>query len=52
MRTGSGNDEIEQTLNQMLASMDGLETTQNGVVVLAATNRYDILDPALTRPGR
>jgi cell division protease FtsH len=52
MRIGGSNDEVEQTLNQMLACMDGLETSNNGVVVMGATNRYDILDPALTRPGR
>ncbi|NBU38121.1 MAG: ATP-dependent metallopeptidase FtsH/Yme1/Tma family protein [Actinobacteria bacterium] len=48
---GGGHDEREQTLNQMLAEMDGFETTE-GIVVLAATNRPDILDPALLRPGR
>ena len=48
---GGGHDEREQTLNQMLAEMDGFETTE-GVVILAATNRPDILDPALLRPGR
>jgi len=47
----AGNDEVEQTLNQMLACMDGLET-KAGVVVMAATNRYEILDQALVRPGR
>jgi len=52
MRLSGSNDEVEQTLNQMLACMDGLETSNNGVVVMGATNRYDILDPALTRPGR
>lgn len=46
-----GNDEREQTLNQILTSMDGFKGN-GGVVVLAATNRVDILDPALTRPGR
>ncbi len=48
---GGGHDEREQTLNQMLSEMDGFETTE-GVVILAATNRPDILDPALLRPGR
>jgi len=48
---GGGHDEREQTLNQMLAEMDGFETTE-GVVMLAATNRPDILDSALLRPGR
>ena len=47
---GGGHDEREQTLNQMLAEMDGFETTE-GVVMMAATNRPDILDPALLRPG-
>lgn len=46
------NDEAEQTLNQLLASMDGVDTNNNGVMVIAATNRYDVLDNALTRPGR
>jgi cell division protease FtsH len=48
---GGGHDEREQTLNQMLAEMDGFEATE-GIVMLAATNRPDILDPALLRPGR
>ncbi len=48
---GGGHDEREQTLNQMLSEMDGFETTE-GIVVLAATNRPDILDAALLRPGR
>jgi len=48
---GGGHDEREQTLNQMLSEMDGFEATE-GIVVLAATNRPDILDPALLRPGR
>ena len=48
---GGGNDEREQTLNQILVEMDGFDTDTN-VIVVAATNRPDILDPALTRPGR
>src|SRR6185503_7118792 len=46
-----GHDEREQTLNQLLAEMDGFDT-QKGVILLAATNRPEILDPALLRPGR
>mmetsp|Transcript_21183 Transcript_21183/g.27498 ORF Transcript_21183/g.27498 Transcript_21183/m.27498 type:complete len:585 (+) Transcript_21183:89-1843(+) len=46
------NNEAEQTLNQLLACMDGLDTNNNGVIVVAATNRFEVLDEALTRPGR
>ena len=50
-RYGGGNDEREQTLNQLLAEMDGFDTTK-GLLILAATNRPEVLDPALLRPGR
>lgn len=50
-RYGGGNDEREQTLNQLLAEMDGFDTSK-GILILAATNRPEILDPALLRPGR
>lgn len=48
---GGGHDEREQTLNQMLVEMDGFGINE-GIIVMAATNRVDILDPAILRPGR
>ena len=52
IRFGGTNEELEQTLNQLLACMDGLDTNTNNIIVIGATNRYEILDDALTRPGR
>jgi cell division protease FtsH len=52
MRLTGGNDEAEQTLNQLLACMDGVDSSNNGVIVVGATNRASLLDPALLRPGR
>ena len=51
-RAGFGNPEQESTLNQILTCMDGLDTSNNGVIVMSATNRYELLDPALLRAGR
>eukprot|EP00595_Chromulina_sp_UTEXLB2642_P000987 CAMPEP_0196764426 /NCGR_PEP_ID=MMETSP1095-20130614/6096_1 /TAXON_ID=96789 ORGANISM="Chromulina nebulosa, Strain UTEXLB2642" /NCGR_SAMPLE_ID=MMETSP1095 /ASSEMBLY_ACC=CAM_ASM_000446 /LENGTH=381 /DNA_ID=CAMNT_0042119961 /DNA_START=374 /DNA_END=1519 /DNA_ORIENTATION=+ len=51
-RLGSMNSEQESSLNQLLTCMDGLDTSNNGVIVMAATNRAELLDPALLRPGR
>ncbi|WP_373435871.1 AAA family ATPase, partial [Metamycoplasma equirhinis] len=48
---GGGNDEREQTLNQLLVEMDGIQEN-SGILIMAATNRTDVLDPALLRPGR